>query len=55
MIDTERLRKAVDDFEFYSRPSSTNSNDPVTVQDINKLVKKTATVLRQFIEELEQN
>ena len=52
MVDVEKLEQAVNDFLYYSRPSSSNSSSPATVDDINKLRERTATVLNQFIEEL---
>ena len=33
-IDTEKLRRAVYEFQFYSRPSSATGSDPATVKDI---------------------
>ena len=54
MVDTNKLRQAVINFAFYSRPSNCNDNHPATVRDINKLIDKTAIVLKQFIDELEK-
>lgn len=33
-IDTEKLRRAVYEFQFYSRPSSATGSDPATVKDM---------------------
>ncbi len=55
MIDTEKLRQAVLEFQSHAAPSSSSKSDPATVGDIKKLIEKTATVLNQFIEELENN
>ena len=52
MVDVEKLEQAVKDFAFYSQPSSSDSHYSATVDDINKLRERTATVLNQFIEEL---
>jgi hypothetical protein len=55
MVDTDKLRQAVNNFQFYARPTQANVTAPVTVQDVNNLVNRTATVLYQFINELEKN
>ena len=55
MVDIEKLRWAVKNFQFYARPSQANVTAPVTVQDIDNLVNRTATVLYQFINELEKD
>lgn len=54
MTDTHKLRQLIRNFEFYSSPTSANSNNPATVGDINKLIKNTAAVLYSFVEELEK-
>ena len=54
MTDTQKLRQLIRNFEFYSRPTSSNSNEPAKVDDINKLIHNTAAVLYAFVEELEK-
>lgn len=54
-IDTEKLRKAIRDFEFYSRPSSATHGTPATVDDVNRVIGKVADVLNTFVQELEKN
>ncbi len=53
MVDTEKLRQAVNQFQSSSAPTSASKETPATVGDIKKLIEKTATVLNQFIDELE--
>ncbi len=55
MVDTVSLRRAVADFQSHAAPSSSSKADPATVGDIKKLIEKTATVLNQFINELEKD
>lgn len=55
MADTKKLREAIKNFEFWSRPSSGSDNTAATVGDINKLIRQTATVLRTFVNELEED
>ena len=55
MVNTERLRQAVSDFAFDASPTSASASTPATVGDVNKLIEKTAIVLNQFIEELEND
>lgn len=55
MVDTKALSKAIKDFEYWSKPSSGDGNTPATVDDINKLIKNTAAVLRTFVSELESS
>jgi len=52
MVDIEKLQKAVSNFAYYSRPSSSDGSSPATVRDINNLIEQTTTVLNQFIDEL---
>lgn len=54
MVDTQKLYKAIEKFEFRSHPSSAISSTPATVGDINKLIKNTTELLRTFASELEQ-
>lgn len=53
MVDTDKLRQDILDFQSSARPADTNGSAPATVKDINKLINKTATVLNQFVDELE--
>ncbi len=53
MSDTASLREAVEQFKFNSRPSSSNGSEPATVKDIKTLIKNTATVLYQIIDEID--
>lgn len=55
MVDTDKLRQAVLDFQKNARPTDTNSSAPATVKDIRQLIQATATVLNQFIDELDGN
>ncbi|WP_303839451.1 hypothetical protein [Selenomonas ruminantium] len=54
MIDTDKLRQAVNTFVHQARPSDSNRQSPATIGDINKLIDRTATVLNQFIDEIEK-
>ncbi len=53
--DVDSLKKAVRDFEFYSKPSSGNGSDTATVEDINRVVKNAAAVLKAIVQELENS
>lgn len=55
MADTQRLRKALKDFSFYSHPSSADDSAPATVGDINKLIKNINTLMNVFINEIEHS
>jgi hypothetical protein len=55
LIDTDKLRKTVHHFKFYSKPTSGSSSDPCTVGDIKKVVDKVAELFDTFIDELEEN
>lgn len=54
MIDTQKLRKAIKHFEFYSSPSNSMGGAPATVDDIKKLIKSTSKLLNEFVDELEK-
>lgn len=54
MADTQKLRKAIKHFEFYSTPSNAMGGAPATVDDIRKLIKNTAKLLNEFVDELEK-
>jgi len=51
-IDTEKLEKAVRDYKFKSRPSSSNSSDCCTVNDLRNVIACTAELFEKFITEL---
>ena len=53
MSDTASLREAVEQFKFNSRPSSSNGSESATVKDIKTLIKNTAKVLYQIIDEID--
>lgn len=54
-IDTDRLRKSVRNFQFYSTPSNGTQSAPCTVGDIHKLIDNIAKVLNVFVDELEES
>jgi len=54
LIDTDKLRKVVHHFKFYSKPTSGSSSDPCTVGDIKKVVDNVAALFDTFIDELEK-
>lgn len=54
MADIKKLRKAIQDFEFYSSLTSASGNFPATVSDINKVIQNVADVLKVFVSELEK-
>lgn len=54
MIDTQKLRKAIQRFEFDAGPNNGDRSAPATVGDIKKLQKRIAEVLSVFVDELEQ-
>jgi hypothetical protein len=53
MVNTNKLKSAIDNFTFYSRPSSTSSNTPCTVGDVNKVINNLAELFNTFVDELE--
>ena len=53
-VNTDKLRKLVDNYVFHSKPSNGNQSDPCTIRDLNNVVRNTASVLMHFIEELEK-
>jgi hypothetical protein len=55
LVNTDKLQKAVQNFQFYSTPTSGNSSDPCTVGDIKKVVNNVARLFYTFIDELEDN
>ena len=54
-IDTQKLRQAIRDFKFYSRPSSATLGTPADVDDINRVIDGVTKVLNAFVQELEKN
>ena len=54
MADTQKLREAVQQFKFYSRPTSGIGNTPATVDDINNLINNIEKLMNTFIEEMER-
>lgn len=53
MPDTSKLRKTIQDFEFYARPASSNGRDPCTVDDFDNLIRRTKKVLSAIVDELD--
>ena len=53
-VNTDKLRKLIKNYEYKSKPSSGNGSDPCTVRDLNNVISNTASVLMQFVEELEK-
>lgn len=54
MADTQKLRKLVSNFTFYSHPSDGVGSNPCTVNDINNVINNLGKVLNAFIDELEK-
>lgn len=52
-INTNALRKAIQNFQFYSTPSNGSHNEPCTVGDIHKLIDNTAKLFNAFVDEIE--
>ena len=55
MIDTDTLRKAVQSYKFYARPSSATCGSPATVDDINRVIDYTAKLVNTLIAEIERD
>ena len=53
-IDTEKLRKLIKNFKFYSTPSDGMQSHPCTIKDINAVIDNVAKVLNAFVDELEE-
>ncbi len=53
MVDTDKLKRAVQHFVFSSGPTSANDSTPCTVGDVNLVIKNISKVLNTFIDELE--
>lgn len=54
-VDTEKLKRAVREFEFYSRPSNATLGASATVDDVNKVIRNISQLLKTFIDELEES
>ena len=54
MVDTDKLRKAIRQFELSSTPHSFSQSKSATNADINKLRDSIKTVLTVFVDELEK-
>lgn len=52
-IDTEKLRRAVYDFQFHGGPSNSTGSNPATIKDVKDVVNGIAELLYEFINELE--
>ncbi|MDN0033280.1 hypothetical protein QVN85_10230 [Oscillibacter valericigenes] len=52
-MDTAKLRNAIRDFAFYSKPSNGDGSAQCTVRDINKVIENLTKVLTTFVDELE--
>lgn len=55
LVDTEKLRRMVKDFAFYSRPTSATGSTPCTVQDLNRVIDNLQKVLYAMVAEMEEN
>lgn len=53
MVDTDKLRKAVDSFAFSAKPSNRNLNRPCTAEELEKAINEIAKLMNKFINELE--
>jgi hypothetical protein len=53
--DIAKMRKAIKDFAFWSKPSSANDSTVCTVGDINKVITNMAKMMNKVIDELERN
>lgn len=52
-LDVDALRKAIDDFVFYSQPSNADGAKPCTNKDLNKVINNISALLHKFVDELE--
>jgi predicted neutral ceramidase superfamily lipid hydrolase len=48
-VSKKELDQALRHYKFVASPTSTNSSQPVTVGDINKLIDETAKLLKKII------
>lgn len=55
MIDTERLTKAIRNFEFYAKPSNANGSAPCTIDDLKDVISEVAKVLKVFVDEIDKD
>ncbi len=53
MADTQKLRKMIRDFKFYSSPSNADGSGKCEIKDLNNMVDKLAKVLNAFVDEME--
>jgi len=51
--EINKMRKAVNDFAFRSKPSNSNGNSECKVEDINKVIKNISKMMNQIIDELD--
>ena len=54
IINTEKLRKAIQHYKFASKPSNGNPSATCSIADVEKVIKNTAALFEQFVEELEK-
>jgi hypothetical protein len=54
-VNTNNLRKAIRDFQFYSTPSKANHSEPCTVGDIHKVINNMAKLMNTFVNEIEKS
>lgn len=54
MADIERMLRAIQKFEFASRPTNANDSAPCTVGDLNRLIDNLSKVLKTIVSESEK-
>ncbi len=54
-IDTNLLRKAIKEFQFYAPPSDGTRSHPCTIGDLRKVIDKTAKLMTTFVNEIEKS
>lgn len=52
-IDTNTLKKAIRNFQFYSTPSNGNHSEPCTIGDIYKVINNVTKLMNTFVDEIE--
>lgn len=55
LIDSNVLRKAIEDFQFRSKPSNGDSSANCTIEDINKVINQIADTMTIFVDEIEKS
>lgn len=55
MIDSDKLRRAVADFEFRCKPASGTCGTPATVDDVNAVIKGVSKLFKAFIDEIDKD